>query len=87
MEFGTTPYDMPRHDVIEMSPLFGTPTFRWLRAKGKIESHFILFYTHVPEGFHKIDDVRLDNGQIVIEDRTAHKQITLAASHGLALTN
>jgi hypothetical protein len=83
MEFGTTPYDMPRHDVIGMSPLFGTPTYRWLPAKGKVESHFIAFYTHVPEGFHKIDDVRLDNGQIVVEDRSAHKQITLAASRGL----
>jgi hypothetical protein len=86
MEFGTTPYDMPRHDVIEMSPLFGTPTYRWLRAKGKIESHFIAFYTHVPEGFHKIDDIRLDNGEIVVEDRSDHKQITLAASRGLSLS-
>jgi len=86
MEFGTSPYDMPRHDVIEMSPLFGTPTYRWLRAKGKIESHFIVFYTHVPEGFNKIDDVRLDNGQIVVEDRGAHKQVTLAASRGLSLS-
>lgn len=86
MEFGTSPYDMPRHDVIDMSPMFGTPTYRWLRAKGKIESHFILFYTQVPEGFNKIDDVRLDNGQIVIEDRSAHKQITLAASRGLSLS-
>ncbi len=85
MEFGTSPYDMPRHDVIDMSPMFGTPTYRWLRAKGKIESHFILFYTHVPEGFNRIDDVRLENGQIVVEDRGAQKQITLAASRGLSL--
>jgi len=43
---------------------------------------FPLFYAHVPEGFGKVD-IELQNGQIVIEDHTAQKKITLAASRGL----
>jgi len=40
----------------------------------------LFFYTLVPDGFTKTDDVRLENGRIVIEDRRAGKQIVLAAS-------
>jgi hypothetical protein len=39
-----------------------------------------MFYTHTPEGMREIDDVRLENGKITIEDRKANKQVTLAAS-------
>lgn len=83
MEFATQPYDVPRKESIGTGSLFGTPTYRWLPAKSKIESHFLLFYARLPEGFQKVDDVRLENGKITIEDRTAKKQVTLAASRGL----
>ena len=80
MEFGTMPFDVPRRQAISMGTMFDTPTFRWLPAKAKIESRFLFFYAHAPEGFRKVDDVRLENGQIVVEDHRAKKQIVLAAS-------
>ncbi len=83
MEFSTMPYDVSRREVITKGPMFDTPTYRWLPAKSKIESHFIMFYTAVPEGLQRIDDVKLENGQITISDRKAGKQIVLAASRGL----
>jgi len=83
MEFGTQPYDLPRRETITNGPLFGTPAYRWLPAKSKIESHFLLFYTRVPEGFQHVDDITLENGRIVIRDRRAQRQVTLAASRGL----
>ena len=83
MEFSTQPYDINKSTVIDAGPMFGTPTFRWIRAKGKLETHFLFYYARIPEGFKKIDDVRLENKQIVIEDRTNHKTLTLAASRGL----
>jgi len=42
-----------------------------------------VFYAHVPESLQKIDDVRLENGQIIVEDRSAPKQIRLAATVNL----
>jgi uncharacterized membrane protein YgcG len=83
MEFSTQPYDINKSTVIDAGPMFGTPTFRWLRAKGKLETHFLFYYARIPAGFKKIDDVRLENKQIIIEDRTNHKTLTLAASRGL----
>jgi len=83
LEFGTQPFDVPRREAIGMGRMFDTPTYKWLPAKSKLETHFLLFYTRVPEGFHKVDEVRLEKGRIIIEDRTANRQVTLAASRPL----
>lgn len=80
LEFSTQPYDVPRREVVQLNSKFGAPVFRWLPAKTKIESRFLMFYAHTPEGFAKVDDVRFENGKITIEDRKAHQQITLTAS-------
>jgi hypothetical protein len=83
MEFATQPYDIPHRDVVDMHSMFGAPVYRWLPAKSKIESHFLLYYARVPDGFTRIDDVHLEKGRLIIEDRAANKQVTLAASRGL----
>jgi hypothetical protein len=80
LEFSTQPYDVPRREVVQLNSMFGTPVYRWLPAKTKIESRFLMFYARTPEGFTKVDDVRLENGKITIEDHKAHKQVTLTAS-------
>ena len=83
MEFGTQPYDVPRRETITLNSMFGAPTYRWLPAKSKIESHFLLFYTRVPQGLNRVDDIRLENGRLIIEDQAAKKDLNLAASRGL----
>ena len=80
LEFATQPYDLPRADVLRQGPLFDTPVFRILPAKSKITANFLMFYTSVPEGFQKVDDVQLAGGKLVIEDRANRKTITLTAS-------
>ncbi len=80
LEFGTQPYDVSRRQTVEMGNLFGVPAYRWLPAKSKIGTRFLMFYTHVPDGFTKVDDVRLSNGKLVIEDKKAGKVISMAAS-------
>jgi hypothetical protein len=80
MEFATQPYDVPRRETVQTNTMFGFPTYRWLPAKSKIESRYLLFYARAPEGFHKVNDVRLEGGKLVIEDHKARKQITLDAS-------
>jgi hypothetical protein len=83
MEFATEPFDLPRRDVIQTNSMFETPTYRWLPAKSKIGSSFLLFYTRTPDGFTRVDDVVLDDGKLTIEDRAAGKRIVLNASRGL----
>ena len=83
IEFSTQPFDVPRREVIQTNSMLDTPMYRWLPAKSKIGSRFLLFYVRTPEGMNKIDDVTLEGGQLTIEDRGAGKRITLAASLGL----
>ena len=80
LEFGTQPFDLPRREVISTASMFGVPTYRWLPAKSKIGTDFLIFYARTPEGFSKVDDVKMNNGELRIEDRAARKQITLKAS-------
>lgn len=83
LEFSTQPFDLPRADVLRHGPLFDAPVLRILPAKSTITSSFLMFYTPVPEGFLKVDDVQLTGGKLVIEDRTNRKTVTLAASRSL----
>jgi hypothetical protein len=82
MEFSTQPFDISHRETVAMSPLFGTPTFRWLPAKSKLETRFLIFYTKVPDSFSRIDDVTLDSGKLTIRDHSG-KIVVLAASQGL----
>jgi len=83
LEFATQPFDLTRAEVLASGPLFDSPVFRIARAKSKIGSSFLMFYTAVPDGFQKVDDVQLAGGKLVIEDRTAKKVIALVASRQL----
>ncbi len=79
MEFGTQPFDVSRRETITAGQMFGAPTYRWLPAKATIKTRFLLFYAPIPDGFRNVDDVIFENGQIVISDRSAKKQIELPA--------
>jgi hypothetical protein len=79
LEFSTQPYDVPRREAVDQHELFGTPTYQWLPAKATVEKSFALFYAPVPEGMTKVTDVRLENGQLLIEDGLGHR-ITLRAT-------
>ena len=80
LEFATQPFDLPRREMVELNRMFDTPVYRWLPAKSKIASRFLMFYVRSPEGMSRVDDVRLENGKIIVEDRASGKRLTLAAS-------
>jgi hypothetical protein len=80
LEFATQPFDLPRREMVELNRLFDTPVYRWLPAKSKIATRFLLFWVKSPEGMSRVDDVRLENGKIIVEDRASGKTLTLAAS-------
>lgn len=80
LEFSTQPFDVPRREAVSTNSMFDTPTYRWLPAKSKIESHFLMFYAHTPEGMKQVDDVRLENGKLIVEDHKSGKQLILAAT-------
>jgi hypothetical protein len=83
LEFSTQPFDLTRADVLKHGPLFDSPVLRILPAKSTVTSSFLMFYTPVPDGFLKVDDVQLSGGKLVIDDRANKKTIALAASRSL----
>jgi hypothetical protein len=82
MEFSTQPFDVSHQETVAMSPMFGTPTFRWLPARAKLQTRFLMFYARVPEDFSRIDDVLLEGGNLTVVDRSG-KRLVLPASRGL----
>ena len=82
MEFSTQPFDVSHQETVAMSPLFGTPTFRWLPAKAKLQTRFLLFHVKAPDTFARVDDVLLEGGKIIIIDRSGLR-LVLPASRGL----
>lgn len=79
MEFSSQPFDISHRETVAMSPLFGQPTFRWLPAKAKIQTKFLIFYTKVPAEFTAIRDVTFADGKVTLVDRS-EKRIVLPAS-------
>jgi hypothetical protein len=83
VEFATQPFDLPHRDMVELNRMFDTPVYRWLPAKSKIATRFLMFYVKSPEGMTRVDDVRLENGKLIVEDRASGKTLILAASRPL----
>jgi hypothetical protein len=77
LEFSTQPFDLPRRIVIEQNNLWGTLLYRWLPAKSKISTRFALFFAHAPAGMKRVDDVRWENGTLIVEDRASGKTLRL----------
>ncbi len=71
IEFGMQPYDATKTELVALSPMFGTPTFRWLPAKSRLSARFLMFVSKVPPDFDRVTDVRLDDGKLVIENGTS----------------
>jgi hypothetical protein len=77
LEFGMQPYDMTKTEILALTPMFDTPTFRLLPAKSKLKTRFLMFATRVPPGFDRVTDVRLENGKLVIENEPSSIRLTL----------
>jgi hypothetical protein len=71
LEFGMQPYDATKAELLALSPMFGEPTFRWLPAKSRLTTRFLMFAARVPPGFDRVTDVRLESGKLVIENGTS----------------
>jgi hypothetical protein len=70
IEFSTQPFDVSHRETVDAHEMFGAPTYRWLPAKSKIRTRFLLFYTKVPDDFTAVVDVELENGQLRIKNKT-----------------
>ena len=66
MEFGSTPMPVGKRESFFGGPLFDTPTFRCIPAKGKLQAGYIAFLASAPAGWRRIRDVEVVRNAIVL---------------------
>jgi hypothetical protein len=70
VEFSTQPFDVSHRETVDAHEMFGAPTYKWLPAKAKLHTSFLMFYTRTPEVFDSVADVTLEKGRIQIRDKS-----------------
>ncbi len=87
LEFGSTPFPMPRRDAFRLSPLFDTPTFAMVPAKGKRTVKYLSFLAHVPENFGWVRDIEVVGREIVVQGTGRRSTLRIQAAGLEALFN
>jgi hypothetical protein len=85
LEFGSAPLPVTRREAFSRGPIFGTPTFSTVPARGKVTIPYVAFLTQLPEGFVEVGDIRLGKNEILIQGGVPDQVVTVPAS-GLAAT-
>jgi hypothetical protein len=80
LEFSTTPFPIPRREIIDQGALFGTPTYRWLPAKSKAQVRFLILLFEVPEAFRGVARISVGRRSIdVVESGARARTLSVAA--------
>ena len=69
IEFGTSPFDEGLRKSVERAQLLGVPTYRFIGARQRLSTTFMMFLREVKVGFRGVQDVRVDTGSPVIVER------------------
>jgi hypothetical protein len=85
LEFGSTPFPVLRREAFASGPLFGTPHFSVVPARGRASAHYISFLARVPDKFGGVRDIRLVEGEIQVSG-TGAKGILRVPASGLRET-
>ena len=83
LEFGSTPSPVTRREAFAVSPLFDTPTFSIVPAKGRTTVNYLSFLTPVSDDFSGVRDVQVARNEILIQGSGRKSSVRLPAS-GLA---
>ncbi len=83
LEFGSTPSPVTRREAFAVSPLFNTPTFSMVPAKGKTAASYLSFLAQVPEDFGMVRDIQVAKTEILVQGSGRRSSLQLPAT-GLA---
>lgn len=77
LEFGTQAFDLPRRQIVTENSLFGQLLYRWLPAKSKIESTYLMFWARTPRDFEGVSQIDVERGRLVLTDDRTGSRLTL----------
>jgi hypothetical protein len=83
LEFGSTPSPVTRREAFAVSPLFDTPTFSIVPAKGKKTVSYLSFLAQVPAEFGWVRDIQVAKGEILVQGTGRRSSMQIPAA-GLA---
>jgi len=66
LEFGSSPMPVTRREAFSRGPLFDTPSFSIVPARGKKTIQYIAFLTQLPPEYGEIRDIALEHKEIVV---------------------
>ena len=80
LEFGTTPMPVGKREAFRTGPLFETPTFQCVPAKGKLRVTYAIFLAPANPAWREILDIQSGEKAITIVGKN-HESIRVPASH------
>jgi hypothetical protein len=80
LEFGSAPLPVTRREAFTRGPIFGTPTFSTVPARGRLTIPYVAFMVHLPEGLSEVRDISLGKNQILVQGREPDQAVTVPAS-------
>jgi hypothetical protein len=80
LEFGSAPLPSTRREMFSQGPIFGTPTFSTVPARGRVTISYLAFLAHLPEGFTDIRDITLGKNEILVQGAAPDQKVSLPAS-------
>jgi hypothetical protein len=83
LEFGSAPLPATRREAFTRGPIFGTPTFSTVPARGELTIPYLAFLAHLPDGLNEVREISLGKKEILVQGRAPDQAVTLPAS-GLA---
>jgi hypothetical protein len=80
LEFSTTPFAVPRRQVVSEGPLFEESTFRWLSSLSEIKVHYMTLMVDIPPDFAGVERVSVDDAEVTIHERDGGRSLTIPAN-------
>jgi hypothetical protein len=86
LEFGSTPFPLPRREAFAHGPLFATPHFSMVPARGSRAVDYLCFLAVVPRDFADLRELRVTHDEILLSDARGRDRVRVRAS-GLVAMN
>ena len=78
MEFGNTRIPGSAKQYFKKPEMYGTPTFGWLDANGKLTARYLAFMAEIPKGMTGVQDVELQGPEIVVKPKGVSEELRIA---------
>ncbi len=79
LEFSTTPFAIPRREVITRGPLFGESTYVWLPAASELQVRYITLLADIPSDYEGVADMRCEEDAVAFIEHGRARTIRVPA--------